>query len=434
MAQACATTTGRYSCDIAIVGGGLGGLICAAAIRVARPDLNVKVFEQFPVVIKAGALLGLAPNAQKTLDAIDPRLMQQANAVSMGDGKSIAFTHEGVKIKEGVTGDIIGLTKGECLERFGCCQMGVGWWELHKILSRVQPEGSVVFNSKFNGYTDSGEDVMVKFQHREGDGSRESEWTAKVLIGADGAFSAVRRQCLDDGSPMLADVILWRARLATPEMMGLLNDGTVERAWFGNKRLAVAWMVNLRTEEGCWVFGANQAVLEEMGVDFSKNPGARVGYQTQPIGKTAHERAKRVVEGYPEEFTQLVEATDPASVVEHGVWIRTPATGRWGRGRVTLCGDAAHPLRPTTGQGFGQAAEDALALGHALREHGLTPAALRAFEDGRLQRVAKIADTEQKLAAVMYQESPEEAEARKAAILEESDYQNFLFGINPEPL
>lgn len=45
---------------------------------------------------------------------------------------------------------------------------------------------------------------MVKFQHREGDGSRESEWTAKVLIGADGAFSAVRRQCLDDGSPMLA--------------------------------------------------------------------------------------------------------------------------------------------------------------------------------------------------------------------------------------
>lgn len=53
-------------------------------------------------------------------------------------------------------------------------------------------------------YTESGDDVTVKFQHREGDGPGESEWTAKVVIGADGAFSPVRRQCLDDGSPRLA--------------------------------------------------------------------------------------------------------------------------------------------------------------------------------------------------------------------------------------
>ena len=57
-----------------------------------------------------------------------------------------------------------------------------------------------------------------------------------------------------------------------------------------------------------------------------------------------------------------------------------------------------HPLPcggAPAGQGFGQAAEDALALGHAMREHGLTPAALRAFEDARWPRVAKVAETEQ---------------------------------------
>ena len=54
----------------------------------------------------------------------------------------------------------------------------------------------------------------------------------------------------------------------------------------------------------------------------------------------------------------------------------------------------------SAGQGFGQAAEDAHALAVALREHGLAPEALRAYEDGRWQRAAKIGDTEQVLWAI----------------------------------
>ncbi len=55
-------------------------------------------------------------------------------------------------------------------------------------------------------------------------------------------------------------------------------------------------------------------------------------------------------EGYPEPFLEIVRGTDPRAVAEHGIFTRQaealPADG-WGRGRVTLVGDAAHPVRPT---------------------------------------------------------------------------------------
>jgi 2-polyprenyl-6-methoxyphenol hydroxylase-like FAD-dependent oxidoreductase len=80
----------------------------AAVIRIAGTDASARpqVFEQFPRYQKAGALLGLAPNTQKALAAIDPALLQAAEPTVVPDGRSITFDHEGDALKSGRRADM----------------------------------------------------------------------------------------------------------------------------------------------------------------------------------------------------------------------------------------------------------------------------------------------------------------------------------------
>lgn len=94
------------------------------------------------------------------------------------------------------------------------------------------------------------------------------------------------------------------------------------------------------------------------------------GYCTQEVaaGQAAKARCLQAMAGVSEAVLALIAATPAASLVEHGVYIR-PADSitadSFGRGRVVIMGDAAHPLRPT-GQGYNQTVEDAYALGAAM--------------------------------------------------------------------
>lgn len=420
------------NCDVAITGGGLAGLITAHALRRAIPEIDVKVFEQFPSTKKAGALLGVAPNSQKVLHAIDANLLEQAKLVSIRTGKSIVYSHKGEVLKEGNTGDAVAVARQEESEEQRNSPwksyLRLGWWELHQTIAAVQPQGTVFFDSKFAGYNESDDRVSVFFDSASKDGAG-TEVSAKLLVGADGAFSGVRRQCLDDGNPTASRTVIWRARLPAGEMGDLLEAGVAERVFTGDQRYASVWLVSDDPREGSWVCGTNKDVLSKLGVDFDAAPGARTGYQVLPIGKTAHQRVMKVMEGYPKQLTDLIAATDPDLVAEHGMWTRT-VTGGWGKGLVTLVGDAAHPVRPASGQGFGQAAEDAHALATALRDGGLNQESLRSFEAGRWPRVAHIGATEQALAESSYSKTTDKAQIA----LMGSEYQKFLLSLDLAPL
>jgi salicylate hydroxylase len=310
--------------------------------------------------------------------------------------------------------------------------MRLGWWEMLCAARSVLPEDLICFDSRFASYEETADGVTVRFSSRGGD---ETAYSARVLVGADGGFSGVRRQCLDDGLPKSPGTVLWRARVPAESMAGLLQGGVIERSWIGGRMFGNAWLVNSKTGEGAWVGATHKTKLEEMGVDFKTKPGERTGMQVLPIGPTAHQRALTVLAGMPEDYQAMLRATDPASVVEHGTWARDIDPGQpWGKGAVTLVGDAAHPIRPVTGQGFGQAAEDAHELAGQLAARGFTAEALRAYEAARVQRMKRVANTEWELGEMAYAAKGQDALAVQAAKLKQDNYADFLFSKEFQPL
>ena len=139
--------------------------------------------------------------------------------------------------------------------------------------------------------------------------------------------------------------------------------------------------------------------------------------QAQTQGTHASEFAT-ALKGLPTAVSELMGATDEARITVHGIYIRNPFTPGgeerwWPRSknpRVTLLGDAAHPMRPT-GQGTAMAMEDAAELSLCIKEFGLGEDALREYESRRIPRCHTVAQRAQKGAMGSYKETAEEAEA-----------------------
>ena len=86
----------------------------------------------------------------------------------------------------------------------------------------------------------------------------------------------------------------------------------------------------------------------------------------------------------------LVEAAEEGAILRTDTYDREPLGEHWGEGRVTLLGDAAHPMTPNLGQGACQAIEDAVVLARCLGERGASAESLRSYERLRSERVAMV--------------------------------------------
>jgi 2-polyprenyl-6-methoxyphenol hydroxylase-like FAD-dependent oxidoreductase len=98
----------------------------------------------------------------------------------------------------------------------------------------------------------------------------------------------------------------------------------------------------------------------------------------------------RLFEGWPPPVPELIEATPSENILRNAAYDR-PAAGAWGRGRVTLLGDAIHPMTPNLGQGGCQAIEDAAVLARSLAKYGDVGRAARAYESRRRTRAGRVA-------------------------------------------
>ena len=346
---------------VAIVGAGIAGL--GAAIALRRAGLDTVVWEREPELREVGAGLTLWPNALHALRRLDV-----ADAVL---GAGARLTSGSVHSWRGA----VLVSTGLDLERlFGAPAVGIHRADLQRTLLEAAGAETVHQGAHCIGFVQAGPRVEVRFA----DGQTK---TADVLVGADGIHSAVREAVLGVEEPRRSPWAVWRAVCSGVRPPADTNVTIGPGAHFGYLPLG-----NGRTY---WF-----AVTE-------------LGLEAEALG--------RRFQDWPEPVTGLIRST-PASAVIHNDLIDRPPARRWGRGRVTLIGDAAHAMLPGLGQGACQALEDAVALADSLRDASDPEGGLRRYEALRMARTARIADLSHTALTMMQWQHPA-ARALRALLL-----------------
>jgi 2-polyprenyl-6-methoxyphenol hydroxylase-like FAD-dependent oxidoreductase len=187
-----------------------------------------------------------------------------------------------------------------------------------------------------------------------------------VLVGADGLHSVVRDQLLGRKPPRYAGYVAWRGTARFDH--AALASGTFIETW------------------GCGVRFGLVPVGRGFVYWYATKSTARDGSDVRGQLKSA---LLRLFHGWHAPIEDVIDATDEAAILRNDICDRPPAR-RWGGGRVTLLGDAAHPTTPDLGQGACLAIEDAVALAATLSKRRSLVAALRSYETRRIWPTARI--------------------------------------------
>jgi len=194
------------------------------------------------------------------------------------------------------------------------------------------------------------------------------------------------RALLDDADLVVGDIVVGADGIRS----------TVRRSLFGEEPLRYgghrAWRAGTRFDDE----RVHDRFVEVWGVGggFGFGPAGtgRVYwycFETVPEGALAPERPRdeflRRYGAWFDPIPALIESTEPDAIEPTFTYDRPPRRS-WGRGRVTLLGDAAHPMKPNIGQGAAQALEDAVVLGSCIATNPEPEEALRAYEHRRIKR------------------------------------------------
>ena len=352
----------RVSAKVAVAGAGIGGLSAAIALR--RAGFEVVVLERTPELGAVGAGLLLAANAQKALG----RLGLAQEVTGLGTPASV------VEIRSWNGGALTNNPAGELEKKLGSPTVAVHRADLQALLVREAGEGTLRLGAEVEGFRQDEGGVTA---YLAGGG----EERADLLVGADGLRSMVRASLLGPEKPRYAGYTAWRAVVEPEEE--LLPWGTGFESWGRGARFGCAHIGGGRIY---WFATVNAAEGERGGTPGS--PGGpqatllrRFGTWHSPIGS-------------------LIAATEEDAILHTDIYDREPLGERWGQDRVTLLGDAAHPMTPDLGQGAAQALEDAVVLARCLKESGPTADALRRYESQRSARVTMVVRRSRRLGRI----------------------------------
>jgi 3-hydroxybenzoate 6-monooxygenase len=340
---------------IVIAGGGIGGL--AAALALSQKGLSATVLEQAPELGEIGAGIQLAPNAFHALD-------------QLGVGelvRRVAIYIDGLVMMDSVDGEeLVTVRTDEAFRaRFGNPYAVVHRADLHGALlegCQASPLVQLRTSCRVTGHRNQSGGVIVETAQGE-------TIEAAALIGADGLLSKVREQVVGDGNPRVSGHISFRAVIPTEEMPEELrwNAATL---WAGPNTHVVHYPL-----KGWKVFNLVATYHSDR-----RTPGAGEPATPEEVMERfghIHERPLSILK-QPREWRKWVLCD------------REPAEN-WTDGRVTLLGDAAHPMLQYFAQGACMALEDAVCMAKLMVAHGGDHAsAFAAYQEARLVRTARV--------------------------------------------
>jgi 2-polyprenyl-6-methoxyphenol hydroxylase-like FAD-dependent oxidoreductase len=353
---------------VVIIGGGIGGLCAAIALRQA--GLEVAVYERAEAYRPVGAGLSLWPNAMRAFEALG--LAREVAGVGAAWRETVMHRWDG---------KVLSRLAVEAL----CREMGqptvvLPRAELQQVLLRALGPGVVHLGAACNDFHVDGEGVRVTFadgQQVRGD----------CLIGADGLHSVIRQRLLPEGRSRYGGRTSWRGVVNVASEV--IPEGSQFEIYGPGARFGICHLG--RGPEGTWrMYWFLLASVPEGGRD------AEGGHQ---------EAVLRHVRGWMEPVESLVRATPESAILRTDIHYLEPLP-RWGEGPVTLLGDSAHAMVTDMAQGACQAIEDALVLAKLLREDSDRVRALRTYEARRQPRTAHVSELSLRAGSIRYLHNP----------------------------
>ncbi|MCY3857674.1 MAG: FAD-dependent monooxygenase [Gammaproteobacteria bacterium] len=349
--------------SVLIVGGGIGGLAAAVALR--RVGISVRVFERAPEIREVGASISVFSNAVKALRAMG--LEDQVLSLAPELTKISFLSPSGRTL---TSTDVQAISQAS-----GAASIMVHRADLQQTLFEALDPEQVSTGKECVGVTQDETGVTVHF-------ADQTQVRGEVAVGADGIRSTVASTLFGEGKLRYAGYHCYRAIAKTPNTP--MNEGI----WILLPGIQFVLLPEVRPGETYWCFCQNSP------------PGRAATYT-----KRDHAAHLRSIAGQlPDILGEMVAGTDMDSVFVDDVYDRRPRR-HWGRGRVSLLGDAAHPTTPTFGQGACAAIEDAVVLADNLRQAKDPVTGLRSYEIAR-RRTAKMTRLSWRTGKILQYEHP----------------------------
>jgi salicylate hydroxylase len=372
---------------ILIAGAGIGGL--AAALCLAKAGWRVTICDRQPALREFGAGVQLSPNATRILAALD--VMQPLTAY--------AVETEAIVIREAQRGTILSEARlgATALKRYKAPFLAVHRGDLQKALLQavaVQPAITLRLGLRLTDAREGDEGITGLFENDEG---TTTEIKADVLVGADGLWSRARGLAGLDAPSRYSGNTAWRSLIAREQAPLFAREAKVN-LWLGKRAHLVHYPVC--GGEQINIVATIEDPWREEGWSAPGNPDVLMAEFA----------------GWAEPVLAMLQA---AKGWQRWALMDRAPERHWSKGRITVMGDAAHPMVPFLAQGASQAIGDAAALAHALRNPASAlrapERALKAYETARLGHTARVQAMARQQAEI-YHMNGVMAQARDAAL------------------
>lgn len=341
---------------VLIAGAGIGGL--TAALSLLQKGFAVDVFEKSPELGEVGAGLQNSPNAVRVLHALG--LSDEVTAA--------CFNPRGREMRLWDTGESCSVPtrSADMVEKFGFPHITMHRADLHRILAdavRKFPSARIHLGAACTGFEQDTDGVDILL---EGGGRVRGD----ALVGSDGIHSSVRKQLFGASKAQFTGGLAWRGVIPVERLPEPMRQ-RLGQNWIGPKGHFIVYpirrgeLINVvgHTERDDWQIESwiEHGDPAEFAADFK---------------------------GWHEEIQILIRNID---IPYKWALFLHPTLPEWSVGRVTLLGDACHPMVPYLAQGANMAIEDGFVLARAMAAYpGDVPDALRCYSAARIPRTTRV--------------------------------------------
>ncbi len=328
---------------VVIIGAGIAGLTAGIALR--KVGIEIEIYEKVRELREVGAGISLWANAIRALDQLG--LGQAIRDRAASTSRSALLRPGGRAIVETPLDKLV-------------VHLGMAVVVLHRAdllaILRASVQDAIRLDHECVGFDQTAGCVIARF-------ANGVETRADVLVAADGIRSAIRAKQHPNEPIRYAGYTAWRSvvNFSTAEL-------TMSETWGPGRRFGVVPMAG---DQVYW-FATKNAPQDE-----ADSPGR------------AKQSLAELFGAWHAPIPQLISASEESGILRNDIVDRDPLSN-WGAGRITLAGDAAHPMTPNLGQGGCQGIEDALVLARELSKAAPAETALRRYENERIARTTPI--------------------------------------------